>query len=103
MTEAGYSTSNKFRFELLVRSDGNYGEVAKILKTQIEETGLVTLDIKSQEAQTFNATLKEHSHQACLLKLTAFGVGNQGGLGSMYFVATGNVPAGNIIAPDFCR
>lgn len=103
LTEAGYSTSNKFRFELLVRSDGNYGEVAKILKTQIEETGLVTLDIKSQEATSFNNTLKEHSHQACLLKLTAFGVGNQGGLGSMYFVATGNVPAGNITAPDFLQ
>lgn len=103
LSDAGYTPSAKFRFELLVRSDGNYGEVAKILKTQIEQTGLVSVDIKVQEPASFNDTIKEHSHQACLLKLTAYGVGNQGGLGTMYFVSTGNLPAGNLNSPEFMQ
>lgn len=100
---AGYTQSDKFAFELLVRADGNYGEVAKVLKTQLEETGLISVSVKSQESQTFLSTVMEHKHQACLVKLTAYGVGNQGGLGSMYFVATGNAPYANITDPDFLR
>lgn len=101
LREAGYSESRKFSFTLLVRSDGEYPEVAKVLETQIKETGLVSLTIDTREAATTQSIVMAGEHDAYLIKLTAFGVDNQGGLGSMYFGTTGNVPAGQVDNAEF--
>lgn len=86
LTQAGYGTANKFDFEITVRSDGAYSEVAKALKTDLEETGMITVSVKSYEKTLFATKIQAGEHQACLGAVTAGGMDMQGGLATKYML-----------------
>lgn len=52
LTQAGYSSTSKLSIDLWYNSDGHYGDteptVALVLKTSIEKTGMVIVNLKSE-------------------------------------------------------
>lgn len=88
LQSAGYSENNKFRFELLVRTDkGNDSQYAPVLKTQIERTGLVNVVLveKGSDWQTY---YQDGKHMASLVTVTEKGYDFEAGYASRYTLAT---------------
>ncbi|MGN0744722.1 MAG: ABC transporter substrate-binding protein [Christensenellales bacterium] len=87
LKQEGYTESNKFRFELLVHSGTDDTQYASLLKTQIEESGLVEVVLveKGSDWQTY---YQEGNHMASLVKITAKGYDFEAGYASRYTLTT---------------
>lgn len=83
----GYSEQNKFRFEILVHSGTNDTQYADLLKTQIEESGMVdvVLVAKGSDWQQY---YQGGNHMASFAKITAKGYDFEAGYGTRYTLAT---------------
>ena len=57
MTKAGYSSTNKFPFEMWFDNSGHYGDtednVANLMKIQLEDTGFFNVTLKSTDWATY--------------------------------------------------
>lgn len=86
LKEAGYSETNKFQFDLLVRAGKNDTQYAPLLQTQIEETGLVkvTLVSKGSDWQDY---YKDGNHMASLATITPKGYDFEAGYATRYTLA----------------
>lgn len=85
LREADYSENNKFKFELLVNS-GKDDDCAKLLQTQIEETGLVKVELV-KKGNDWQGYYKEGNHMASLATITPKGYDFVAGYGSKYLLA----------------
>lgn len=83
----GYSEQNKFRFEILVHSGTNDTQYVDLLKTQIEESGMVevVLVAKGSDWQQY---YQGGNHMASFAKITAKGYDFEAGYGTRYTLAT---------------
>lgn len=91
LKEAGYSEDNKFDFELLVRADNNDTQYADLIKTDLEETGLISVKLKSiAGAQQWQAYYRAGSHMASLASVTEAGYGFEAGYATRYLLAADN-------------
>ncbi len=83
----GYSEQNKFRFEILVHSGTNDTQYVDLLKTQIEESGMVevVLVAKGSDWQQY---YQGGNHMASFSKITAKGYDFEAGYGTRYTLAT---------------
>ena len=86
-SDAGYTEQNKLRFELLVRADSDDTRYASLIKTQIEESGVVEVALvsKGSDWQTY---YQEGRHMASFAKVTAKGYDFEAGYASRYTLAT---------------
>lgn len=82
----GYSESNKFRFELFVHSGTNDTQYAPLLKTQIEENGMVEV-VLVEKGSDWQADYQAGKHMASLVKITAKGYDFEAGYASRYTLA----------------
>ncbi len=88
LQSAGYSQNNKFRFELLVRTDkGNDSQYATVLKTQIERTGLVNV-VLIEKGSDWQKYYQDGNHMASLATVTEKGYDFEAGYASRYTLAT---------------
>lgn len=87
LAQEGYTESNKFRFELLVHSGTNDTQYAALLKTQIEESGLVDV-VLVEKGSDWQAYYQEGNHMASLVKITAKGYDFEAGYASRYTLTT---------------
>ncbi|HAT83735.1 MAG TPA: hypothetical protein DCS37_02410 [Clostridiales bacterium] len=87
LTSEGYSQSNKFRFELLVRAGSDDTQYASLLKTQIEESGLVDV-VLVEKGSDWQEYYQAGNHMASLAKITAKGYDFEAGYGTRYTLAT---------------
>ena len=88
LQSAGYSENNKFRFELLVRTDkGNDSQYATVLKTQIERTGLVNV-VLIEKGSDWQKYYQDGNHMASLATVTENGYDFEAGYASRYTLAT---------------
>ena len=89
LTEAGYSTTNKFKFQLLINSDANSPDTqyANLLKPQIEESGMVTVEVQGKSKTDYQATYKKGEHMADLVGITDAGYGFEAGYATRYTLA----------------
>lgn len=89
LTEAGYSTTNKFKFQLLINSDANSPDTqyANLLKPQIEESGMVTVEVQGKSKADYQATYKKGEHMADLVGITDAGYGFEAGYATRYTLA----------------
>lgn len=89
LLEAGYSESNKFEFELLVRASGNDSQYADLIRTDLTETGMinVTLAVKGADWQSY---YQEGRHTASLASVTAGGYDFEAGYATRYLLTTNN-------------
>lgn len=87
LSEAGYSTENKYKFELLLRSGTNDSQYASLLKTALEETGMIEVSFNEKATADWQAYYKTGKHTACLGSVTAAGFDMQAGLATKYFLA----------------
>lgn len=87
LKQEGYSESNKFRFELLVHSDTNDTQYASLLKTQIEESGLVEV-VLVEKGGDWQEYYQAGNHMASLVKITAKGYDFEAGYASRYTLTT---------------
>lgn len=88
LQSAGYSENNKFRFELLVRTDkGNDSQYAPVLKTQIERTGLVNV-VLVEKGSDWQKYYQDGNHMASLATVTEKGYDFEAGYASRYTLAT---------------
>ena len=89
LTEAGYSTTNKFKFQLLINSDANSPDTqyANLLKPQIEESGMVTVEVQGKSKADYQATYKKGEHIADLVGITDAGYGFEAGYATRYTLA----------------
>ncbi len=87
LQKEGYSATNKLKFELLVRTDNNDSQYADLIKTDIEETGLVTVVLveKATSAEWLEY-VQGAKHMALLGTVTAKGFDMGAGLASLYFL-----------------
>lgn len=71
LTKAGYSTDNKLEIFLWFNSDGHYGdtedELATVLKSQFEKTGMVTVTLKSEPWVTYKAQFRQGNYGVFLI------------------------------------
>ncbi len=86
LSAKGYSASNKFRFEILVRSGSDDTQYADLLKTQIEETGLVDV-VLIEKGADWKEYYQAGNHMASFAKITAGGYDFDTGYGSRYLLA----------------
>lgn len=87
LREAGYSEDNKFQFEIVGRSDNNDTQYAGLLKTQIEETGLVEVTLLEKGAD-FQQYCQAGNHMASLATITPKGYDFEAGYCTRYTLAT---------------
>lgn len=87
LTSEGYSQSNKLRFELLVHAGTNDTQYASLLKTQIEESGLVNV-VLVEKGSDWQEYYQAGNHMASLVKITAKGYDFEAGYGTRYTLAT---------------
>lgn len=91
LAQAGYSTENKFGFELLVRSDTNDTQYADLIKTDLEETGMITVSLKNiSGANAWRAYYQAGSHMASLAAVTEAGYNFDAGYATRYLLAAEN-------------
>lgn len=91
LAEAGYGENNKFDFELLVRADGNDTQYADLIKTDLEETGMISVSFKSiAGAQQWQAYYKAGNHMASLAGITEAGYNFEAGYATRYLLAVDN-------------
>lgn len=84
---AGYSSSNKFRFEILVHAGTDDTQYADLLKTQIEESGLVEVSLV-EKGSDWQQQYQAGNHMASFAKITAKGYDFEAGYGTRYTLAT---------------
>ncbi len=89
LREAGYSERNKFDFELLVRASGDDSQYADLIKTDLEETGMIAvrLIVKGGDWQSY---YQSGAHTASLAGITAAGYSFEAGYGTRYMLTTQN-------------
>ncbi len=87
LSQAGYSSANKFRFELLVHAGTDDTQYASLLKTQIEESGLVDV-VLIEKGSDWQQYYQAGNHMASLCKITAKGYDFEAGYGTRYTLAT---------------
>lgn len=89
LTEAGYSTTNKFKFKLLINSDANSpdSQYATLLIQQIEESGMVMVEVQGMSRSNYQATYKKGEHMADLVGITDAGYGFEAGYATRYTLA----------------
>ena len=87
LTEAGYSTTNKFKFQLLINNEGIDTQYAELLKPQIEESGMVTVEIQGKSKTDYQAAYKAGEHMADLVGITDAGYGFEAGYATRYTLA----------------
>ena len=88
LQSAGYTESNKFRFELLVRTDkGNDSQYATVLKTQIERSGMVEV-VLVEKGSDWQKYYQDGNHMASLATVTEKGYDFEAGYASRYTLAT---------------
>lgn len=89
LKDAGYSTTNKFKFQLLINSDANSPDTqyANLLKPQIEESGMVTVEVQGKSKADYQATYKKGEHMADLVGITDAGYGFEAGYATRYTLA----------------
>ncbi len=83
LAEAGYTSSNKFVFELLVHSGTDDSQYASLLKTEIEENGLVSVSFV-EKGSDWQSYYQAGNHMASMAKITAKGYDFEAGYGSRY-------------------
>lgn len=87
LEKEGYTTSNKLNFELLVRTDNNDSQYADLIKTDLEETGLVNVVlIEKATSGEWLEYVQNAKHMALLGTVTAKGFDMGAGLASLYFL-----------------
>lgn len=86
LTAEGYSGSNKFRFEILVHSGTDDTQYADLLKTQIEETGLVNV-VLIEKGSDWQQFYQNGNQMASFAKITAKGYDFDAGYGTKYTLA----------------
>lgn len=84
LTEAGYSETNKFEFKLLVNTAANDTQYAKLLKTQIEENGMVNVTLDEKGKDDWTKTYKAGEHMADLVGITDAGYSFEAGYATRY-------------------
>lgn len=87
LTEAGYSTTNKFEFKLLINSEANDTQYATLLKAQIEENGMVNVTLDEKGKTDWTKTYKAGEHMADLVGITDAGYGFEAGYATRYTLA----------------
>lgn len=86
LSEAGYSEQNKFRFEILVRSGSDDTQYATLIKTQIEENGMVEVSLLSKGSD-WQSYYQDGKHMASFAKVTAKGYDFEAGYATRYTLA----------------
>lgn len=86
LTQEGYSSTNKFQFELLVNSGNDDSQYASLLKTALEETGMIEVTINAKASADRQSYYKAGSHTAALSAITAAGLEMCAGLATKYFL-----------------
>lgn len=87
LENAGYTPSNKLDFELLVRTDNNDSQFADLIKTDIEETGLVNvIFVEKATSGEWLEYVQSAKHMALLGTVTAKGFDMGAGFASLYFL-----------------
>lgn len=87
LKEAGYSETKKFEFKLLVNKAANDTQYAKLLKTQIEENGMVNVTLDEKGKDDWVATYKAGEHMADLVGITDAGYSFEAGYATRYTLA----------------
>ncbi len=87
LAEVGYSSSNKFSFELLVHAGTDDSQYASLLKTEIEETGLVSVSFV-EKGSDWQSYYQAGNHMASMAKITAKGYDFDAGYGSRYTLSS---------------
>lgn len=89
LSQAGYNETSKFQFRLLVRSSGDDSQYADMIKTDLEETGMinVVLEVKGSDWQSY---YQEARHMASLATVTAAGYNFDAGYATRYLMTTVN-------------
>ena len=82
----GYSEQNKFRFEVLVHSGADDTQYADLLKTQIEENGMVDV-VLVEKGSDWQQYYQAGNHMASFAKITAKGYDFEAGYGTRYTLA----------------
>ncbi|MHB8605293.1 MAG: ABC transporter substrate-binding protein [Thermoplasmatota archaeon] len=71
LTAAGYSTSNKLAIDLWFNSDGHYGDteadLATLIKSEIEKTGMVTVTLKSEPWASYKKQFRQGNYGMFLI------------------------------------
>lgn len=86
LEKEGYSASNKFYFELLVHSGTDDAQYALLLKTQIEENGIVRVNLV-EKGSDWQQYYQAGNHMASLCKITAKGYDFDAGYATRYTLA----------------
>lgn len=86
LAKEGYSSTNRFQFELLVNSGNDDSQYASLLKTALEETGMIDVTINSKASADRQSYYKAGSHTAALSAITAAGFEMCAGLATKYFL-----------------
>ncbi len=87
LTQEGYSQTNKFKFEILVHSNTNDTQYAALLETQIEENGLVDVELVAK-GDDWQKYYQAGNHMASFAKISAAGYDFLAGYGSKYLLAS---------------
>ncbi len=87
LLEAGYSSTNKFAFDLLVHSGTDDSLYASLLKTEIEESGLISVSF-TEKGSDWQSYYQAGNHMASMAKITAKGYDFEAGYGSRYTLST---------------
>lgn len=89
LRDAGYSENKKFNFEILVNSSqkSSDGQYADLLKGQIEETGLVNVELTKKGAD-WQDYYQAGNHMASLATITPTGYDFEAGYATRYTLAT---------------
>lgn len=87
LAQEGYSQSNKLSFELLINTSGNDTQYAPLIKTDLEETGLISVSfVEKSTAADWQAYIHSAQHTACLGTVTEKGFDFNAGLATRYML-----------------
>ena len=87
LSEAGYSSSNKFVFELLLHAGTDDNQYASLLKSEIEENDMVSVSLL-EKGSDWQSYYQAGNHMASLAKITAKGYDFDAGYGSRYTLSS---------------
>lgn len=87
LSQEGYSRSNKLSFELLINTSGNDTQYASLIKTDLEETGLISVTYAQKAtAADWQSYIHSGQHMACLGTVTEKGFDFNAGLATRYML-----------------
>ena len=91
LSEAGYNRDNKYKFEILVRTDNNDTQYADLIKTDLEETGLIAVGLKrAAGVAQWQEYYMSGKHTASLASVTEAGYNFDAGYATRYLLAKDN-------------